>query len=151
MSDHKKAFAIYDLKGEALAHRILSGAVKASPTEQAYALLWLADRRTSRIEERELGKKIEEIERRLASETDDEADVHKSVALAQYLAALAAVQSAKAQERAQSSARIVNFMALAAILVSIFALWSEGQRERASIQKTAADAVQAVAEILGQL
>jgi hypothetical protein len=70
---------------------------------------------------------------------------------AQYLAAKAALQSAKSHEGVERSARIVNSLALIAIAVSIFALWSEGQKERASIQQTAASAVQMVAEILGQL
>jgi hypothetical protein len=142
VSEQAKAFAKYDLKGADLAHRIVSGAVKASATEQAYALLWLAERGNVQIEDMEHHPK---------SEIDRHVETAKSARSAQHLAARAALHSAKTHERVEKSARIVNSLALIAIAVSIFALWSEGQKEGASIQKTAAAAVQVVAEILGQL
>lgn len=136
MSEQNRAFAKYDLQGEDLAHRIISGAVKASATEQAYALLWLAER---------------EKERHPPPGADEGPGTAHAAVRAQHLAARAAVHSAKAQERAANSARIVNTLALVAIGVSIFAVWSEGQKDRASIQKIAVSAVQTVSDILGQL
>jgi hypothetical protein len=151
VSQQAKAFAKYDLRGEDLAHRIISGAVKASATEQAYALLWLAERGNVQIEEITPEINIEDEEHPQKSGIDRHIETAKSARSAQYLAARAALQSAKSHERVERSARIVNSLALIAIAVSIFALWSEGQKERASIQQTAASAVQMVAEILGQL
>ncbi len=151
MSEQSKAFAKFDLKGEDLVHRIISGAVKVSATDHAYALLWLAEREKNRMAAIERDRKIDKTEQRPNSNADEHLEIAKSAASAHYHAALAAVQSAKSQERTVNSARIVNSLALIAIAVSVFALWSEGQKERASIQKTAAMAVQTVAEILGQL
>ena len=151
MSEQAKAFAKYDLKGEDLAHRVISGAVKASATEQAYALLWLVERKHRQIEDlaREMDSAKPEADHPL--QTGDHLEIAKTARMAQHLAARAALHSAKSQERVANSARIVNSLAMIAIAISLFALWSEGQKEKASIQKTAADAVQMVAEILGQL
>lgn len=142
MSEKRKAFAKFDRMGEGHAHRVISGAVRVPPTEHAYALLWLAERGKNRTAE---------TERRPTSETDEGPDIAKFAANAQYLAAMAALHSAKSHERALRSARYVTFLALGAIGVSIFALVSEGHKDTTTIQQTAASAVQAVAEILGQI
>ena len=148
VSEQAKAFAKYDQQGEDLAHRVVSGVVKASATEQAYALLWLVERKHQQIEDvaRELNSASPQ-----ADQTNHHLEIARTARAAQHLAAKAAVHSAKSQERVATSARIVNSMAAIAIALSLFALWSERQKERASIQKTAADAVQMVAEVLGQL
>jgi len=100
-SEHKKAFEKYDLHGEDLAHRIIAGEVKASPTEQAYAMLWLAEHGHRRIKE---------MESTSAPGTEHALELAKAAARSHHLAARAALHSAESQRRAAGSAlRLTRF------------------------------------------
>jgi hypothetical protein len=145
-NEHREAFDKYDLHGEDLAHRIIAGELKTSPTEQAYALLWLAERGHNRIKEMEGGAVSA-----TSPETSHALELAKAAAHSHHLAARAALHSAQSQRRAAGSARIVSIVAGAAIVVAMLAIWTGGMSGHSSIAQTAESTLNVISELLGEL